>query len=450
YFDNTLPGDDTYYFRVTAYDNHAGWPNESYYSDSMGVFVPYAGPIWYVSSDMGNDGTGIGSPSKPFRTIFRALQAILPGDTVQLFACSAVWTESVALTQDSIAVVGMGSTRSIIEPGAAIGCTAAARSALILRDLCIRNAGGGNSNVQWSGVARSEISGCSIAGSTGRGIQLSNVATSVFSGNHIAKNAGYGIDCVGDNNYFFNNQLKANTNTQLYFNGTMQDNRIDSNLVQGGGGTAIYLTCDSNSVTNNRILSPVTGIHLNNADSTVITGNHVSGATGSNNLAINNGYGNVIDSNTFTGGAVAQVKLYTNSHRNRFRYNTVTGGLAQGLLLENTTDNLFEQNYFAGNADTAVWITGTSAADTFTKNNISSANGRLVTGSATAGAIFDLTRNWWGMTDSNAVAAGMTGSAADKLRWQPFRLGECDTIAGADTIAPAAPAAVTVTIAGDN
>ncbi|HNW93669.1 MAG TPA: hypothetical protein PKM88_12235, partial [bacterium] len=107
-----------------------------------------------------------------------------------------------------------------------------------------------------------------------------------------------------------------------------------------------------------------------------------------------------------------------------------------------SVSSLVVQNLLVGNTDTALHIYSTAAADTFEKNNIISATGKCVTNNASAGWVFDLRRTWWGTTDSTAIGAVIAGSAAGLVNWQPFRLGACDTVTGADTIAPAAPATV--------
>ncbi|HNW93589.1 MAG TPA: hypothetical protein PKM88_11830, partial [bacterium] len=130
------------YYRVTAYDNHAGKPNESWYSDSVGSATPiYAGPVWYASSDTGSDTVaGTGSGLHPYRTIFRALQMCNSGETVQLMACANVFSESVVVTKDTVAIVGMGRSRSIISPGGVSGITANGHLKLTIRDLEVINA----------------------------------------------------------------------------------------------------------------------------------------------------------------------------------------------------------------------------------------------------------------------------------------------------------------------
>ncbi|HNW94409.1 MAG TPA: right-handed parallel beta-helix repeat-containing protein, partial [bacterium] len=63
--DSGLTIDSTYYYRVTAYDNHVPWPNESWFSTAVASATPsdsHSGPIWYVSSDTGSD-AGSGSPA---------------------------------------------------------------------------------------------------------------------------------------------------------------------------------------------------------------------------------------------------------------------------------------------------------------------------------------------------------------------------------------------------
>ncbi|HNW92998.1 MAG TPA: right-handed parallel beta-helix repeat-containing protein, partial [bacterium] len=211
---------------------------------------------YYVSSDTGNDGNA-GTEAAPYATIFKAMQSCASGDTIQLYACTNVWSESVVVTKDTVAIVGMRRDSAVIRPPAgADGIYAANRTALKIRTLTVMNVTGTGDGIEFSNTDRSEISGCRVYNAGGYGIQL---------------NTG------SDTNMLFNNLLDSQTSNQVRLGTASNYNHIDSNLVRNGGDAGIYCaSVDSNVITNNRIENNAAqGIYLSSADRFAITGNYV-------------------------------------------------------------------------------------------------------------------------------------------------------------------------------
>ncbi|HNW92366.1 MAG TPA: right-handed parallel beta-helix repeat-containing protein, partial [bacterium] len=418
----------SYYYRVTCYDNHAGWPNESYYSDSIGCGSPlHPGPVYYVSSDTGSDTVPAfdGRAIRPFRTIFRALQACGSGDTIQLYACANVWSESVVVTKDTIAIVGMGAARSLIRPGASHGIYASGVSGVVVRDVtCTGPLESTYCGVMLLGVHAGELTRVAVSGRY-RGCELRNCVQTRVS------------DCRIDSCV-----------SQIYLRGGT-NNVIDSCLLRNGSGTGISFTDNSLTLSGNRLLchadNGIVGDNSVAASSGLrVTGNSVydCGGSSASGVQLTGISGPVLTGNIVDSCAYAAVYLNGVTGA-RVQGNRITGTRGLGIGSDQSQGgSWFVANEIAGATDTAVWIGGATATDTFCKNNVTTASGMLVVNDASAGCISNLTRNWWGTTDSGAIVARMAGSTADSSLWTPFRLGVCDTAANADTIAPAAPASV--------
>ncbi len=87
-----VPGQETAIFEISFLPSGAlpqtatvawDWPGAQGECVLIGTVTPYTGPDWYVATD-GDDQTGNGSQSAPFRTIQRAVDAAVLGDTVIL------------------------------------------------------------------------------------------------------------------------------------------------------------------------------------------------------------------------------------------------------------------------------------------------------------------------------------------------------------------------------
>jgi parallel beta-helix repeat protein len=353
--DSGLTSLSTYYYRVTAYDA-AAKVNESFYSDSI---VPgtttfdTSGPnAWYVNdasqagdswcSAIGYDTNHGFSTAKPKRTIGAVMALLTAGDTVYIDA--GTYSEAVTIATDSVALIGAGQNATIISPGANTGCYATNRVNIKIRDLAIVNVTGFNDGVYWNNVARSEISGCSIANAARYGIYL---------------NGAYG-------NTVYNNTLDSNAGYQIFLTGAAtRNNVIDSNLVKNGLSYGIYTGADSNSYTNNRIENNKShGIFLQSADTNTLTGNRVYNSwNNAFGLFIDEAYGNTVYNNTFDSNTNVQVFVAGDAARNNvFDSNLITSGQNYGIYTC-ADSNTYTNNRIENNKLTAIYL---DCADTNT------------------------------------------------------------------------------------
>ncbi|HNW94132.1 MAG TPA: NosD domain-containing protein, partial [bacterium] len=361
FVDSGLTSEDVRYYRVTAYDNHAGTPNESWYSDSAAAATPiYNGPVWYVSSDTGSDTVaGTGSALHPYRTIFKALTACVSGDTIRLYACANVFSESVVVTRDTVAIIGSGMGRTVIAPLASEDAIkVVGRSGIVVRDLTCTGSSGSMSGLYMKNVWHAELTRMEVI-NRNFGMLLDGCTGAVIH------------DCRIDSTYYY----------QIAFEGTgLQGNCIDSNTLLRGLNYGMSILSDSNTIRNNRITSATTrAIHLSGADTTLVSGNYVyntrgtgvglyiEGAGGNviyNNLFDSNGVQiqingaasirNTIDSNTVRNGSSAGITLASDS--NTLSNNAITGNAGNGISLANANFNALYGNTIRGNTNSGIYL----------------------------------------------------------------------------------------------
>ena len=249
-------------------------------------------------------------------------------------------------------------------------------------------------------------------------------------------------------------------------NATVIDPPGDSNVY---GLSGIYATNRLNLLIKNLgVTGAADGIHFNNVDLSTITGNTAgSNSNGiylyssSNNTVSNN----ITDSNAWSGTLLGRSSINTlsNNRSNLNSYgivldansdsNTLIGNAAgsnsqYGIVLDASSNNVIVQNDVRLNTQYQIYITasfsGPSSADTVQKNNIVPSGTNPDSGlHNNTGKTFDFSRNYWGTTDEQRIAKMIfdTGSIAN-IMFTPYRLGEVDMAAGADTTAPAAPSGV--------
>ncbi len=198
------------------------------------------------------------------------------------------------------------------------------------------------------------------------------------------------------------------------------------------------------------------GILLENADAAQLLRLRCDTA-GSHGLSIESGtQGALVLGVEARGNAGAGIHV-ASSNENRFLSNLAAGNTT-GFLLETASGNYFAQNTLDSNAGWAIHLSGASSADTFTRNNIATSSYASWRDSgafnvSTASTPFNLSRNWWGTTDSAAVRALVGGSTVEstaRLATVPYRLGSADTAPAADTTAPRSPDSVTATPLGSS
>ncbi|MBI4178528.1 right-handed parallel beta-helix repeat-containing protein, partial [bacterium] len=474
-FEDTDVGQDTtYYYRVTAFDT-AGFTNESFFSDSQPEAVPWIGSNWYVNDTYtvadsytyagGSDTAGgVGSPSRPFRTIPMAMAKAAAGDTIWIDAgifdsyvtVNATETAGVNIDKDSMTLIGKDSTATIIDPpgsknlAALYGIYADTQTALTVKNLAVT---GANDGIRFYNVDRSVITGDSVS-------SVGEYAVYLWTGS--------------DTNTVSNNTFTSYSSDGILVRANSRFNTIRENLVEVGGIRGIYLLsgADYNTVTSNTLRSNTTGMELTSSLNNTILNNtarsNSSGfelSTSSNNNVLS---GNVSDSNTTYG-----FYFQTTSNNNTCSGNTATANVSHGIYIDEASNNRFVRNLIQSNKQNGIRITGTVVAstnnvfiqntldsnveyqiylmrqalsDTFQKNNFraSPTNSDSVVYNSTNNT-FDFTRNWWNTTDEVAIDRAIFDTAATKLiTFGAYRLGIVDTTTGGDTTAPGLPASITL------
>ncbi|MEW5692449.1 MAG: DUF1565 domain-containing protein [Candidatus Hydrogenedentota bacterium] len=86
--------------------------------------IPVRAAVWYVNdtsvagdvytSDTGNDTTGYGSDTKPYRTITKSLQVASAGDTIYVDA--GMYSETDVIDMNNLSLIGADSSLTIIDP----------------------------------------------------------------------------------------------------------------------------------------------------------------------------------------------------------------------------------------------------------------------------------------------------------------------------------------------
>ncbi|MBI4178986.1 right-handed parallel beta-helix repeat-containing protein, partial [bacterium] len=419
--DTSVVWNDTYYYRVTAFDTSTPFENEAFFSDSQPEATPWTGPNWYVNdtwtaSDSytyagGSDTSyGIGSPSRPLRTITYALTKVGVGDTI--LADAGRYAESVTISVDSIWLEGAdsGASGTVIEDGDSDGTPttraiyATGRVGLVVKNLRAQN--------------------------SFRGIEFDNVDYGRIENVTVRLNGDLGIYLItnADGNTVLNNLVTQNTSSGIFGQSTSVSNTFTGNTVTNNGadGVRFFSSSSTNTLTDNYVAdNALIGIQLNNSDNNLITGNTVMG-NGSDGIRLTDFVTNGSDNN----------RLYRNVIRNNDTY---------GIWVNVSKSNIFMQNTIDSNGLYGVNLAGAATSDSFYKNII--LGSEVFPDSAvrnTAANVVWFLRDWFGTADSIALGNKITGSGASSVITDPWRLGTVDTSAGADTTAPEAPDTVAV------
>ncbi|HPN32358.1 MAG TPA: right-handed parallel beta-helix repeat-containing protein, partial [bacterium] len=370
---NILLG-DTYFYKVTAFDNKAQFINESWYSDSTPYFIAgampvYNGPNWYTSADTGLDGvSGNGSETYPFKTISRALQAvyasaITTGETIYVY--KGTYTEAVVIDTDNVSIIGAdsdGVNSTIIDPAGTYfilnlyGISAVNRTNLRIANLHITSCYSGIyfNNVDTSIIENVTIDTCQ--NSSGGGIYIYNGSCSNLIQNCYLNRNYYGI--------YFNNTSNSNT---------VNNNKIISNTV------GCYLITNSNyNIFNNNIVNSnsTRGFYLQIAVYCVFNNNTVSnnqyGFHLMNTALYNTFSANTVCSNTSSG-------FYLLSANNIITGNIAYSNSQHGFYITGA-NNLLTGNTAYSNAQRGFYIT--SANNTISNNAVySNTDGFYISGS---------------------------------------------------------------------
>ncbi|MBI4178899.1 right-handed parallel beta-helix repeat-containing protein, partial [bacterium] len=451
----------TYYWSVQAVDGammRSAWAEEDTFAVTPGLNTSGK---WYVNdastigdsftTAAGSDNplTNNGSASLPYLTITYALSQAKSGDTI--FIDAGLYSETVVIDTDYIALIGKDSNATVIDPPGSSatsglnGIYATARTGILIKNLGVT---GAYTGIHFNNVDLSTLTGDSLSACGNSGIILNNGSdTNTVTGNTIVSNSARGITLnASSNNTISSNTVNSNGTYGIIPEFSSNGNTISNNTVNSNAyGIYVYSSSSNNTISGNTANSNTRGIDLdvstinntltnNTANSNSVWGFSLS--AGANN--------NTLTNNTANSNAQFGFYLYSNSDGNFLRNNAVDSNLLYGIYLNASSNNVVVQNSLRNNTAYQIYIDGASSSDTIQKNNIktSAANpdSGVYNASTAAGNRFQMARNYWNSTDSAAIRKMFyQPSNGDSIIYQPFRLGEVDTAAGADTTAPKAP-----------
>ena len=441
---------------------------------------PYDGPIWYVSPT-GSDSIGDGSSGSPYQTIERAMGVIDAGETISLAA--GTYAETVVIDTDNITIIGVDSsmaTGSILDFGDstsganAQGIYAKNRTGLVIRNLRIRNSFNG---INFDTVTNSIISGVTSEYQGGCGIYLNASETNTIQFVH-ARSNNFGIYLFGNSvgNTIANSLVKLSAQQGIRLEASSNRNALVSNAVTTSSSYGInIINSNQNALTSNSSNNNSSGaFYFSSSNSNTIDSGTALNNTGcgivfdsSNSNRIlggfynsNNNHGiylltassnNVIEGSEAEFNAFEGIFLQSASNENVIRRNIFHDNVSNGVKIENSVNNLVTQNTIDSNKAYAIYLTGTSATDTFQRNNLYAGviNPDSFAFTDVSGQIFDMTRNLWNTEDLATIDSRISTPPGDSIDYIPFRLDVVDTAAGADTIAPESPDTVSATVIDD-
>ncbi|MBU4332050.1 right-handed parallel beta-helix repeat-containing protein [Patescibacteria group bacterium] len=177
----------------------------------------------------------------------------------------------------------------------------------------------GGSAIDFTSGSYNIISGNNIQSSGGRAIELKGSGNdyNIISGNNIQSSSNAGIDICGgaDYNTVSNNNVSANARGIVIYNSsdsnTISDNVIVSNSSYGiQVHTGNYNAIVGNTLNNNGGTGTASSIHLDTADTTLISSNNIYDSAGTG-YAIKIGAGadnNILVGNRYSGTGASSIK----------------------------------------------------------------------------------------------------------------------------------------------
>lgn len=430
---------------------------------------PGAGPnVWYVSPDGGDDGSGMSSGA-PKRTIATVLDLLSDGDTIMLGPGTYTETALVGferslfnITRQNIAIIGSGDStildgRSI--EGTDFAIHADSVGSLTVKNLTIRGVRQGISVTQTNDVT---IRDCRFETTSAEGINIDNGSRIVISGNTFL-GAGIGSGIIlqsGTSNFLITGNTISGVPTQSGINlSNVETGVISGNAVSGCGsgivinsGLGVTVSANdcrnndnngigfgggsANTIDSNLTSGCWTGIFLYGSVMNVIT-NNISDVNSNAGIQLDEGTNsNTIVGNRFTGtNSQYGIHIAGASNQNVFRRNHI-GFKGVGVYLDTALNNTVSGNEIV-NCGTGIELGYGASGNIFARNNVRIPF--MTRGILDSSVVHDNTfrRNYWGSVDSSALSAKLLTTFA---LYSPWRLGEIDTAAGADTIAPEPPA----------
>lgn len=304
YTDSGLAAGSIYFYRVTAFDNHAPHENEAFYSNfiASAITMNVVPNIWYVNdtstigdsycSAIGNNTNDGLSRATPKRSIDSVAALLTPGDTVYIDV--GYYYESVTIRDSFVSLIGADSRLTIIDPPGDYttdGIYDYGMDSLRVENLAVQ---GANNGINLRGANYCVIHADSLSYNyTGLELYGSNYASAInnICNNNIKPSAwGHGIDVtassdniIRDNQACFNGRRGINVegsggrSDRNVIDGNTASSNIGHGIVIGSGNVSAY-GADTNTVINNRADSNSSaGIQLYQTIDNTVENNEASG-----------------------------------------------------------------------------------------------------------------------------------------------------------------------------
>ncbi len=425
FIDHSIDNGETYYYRITAVDTETP-ENESFFSDTVVAYPQHLGPVWYVNdtattndvytTKIGSD-SNTGGATDPFRTVSKALEVAVTGETIHVDA--GTYGETVSINSDNLSLIGADSTPqgTIIDPPGNEKYTAIVGNSvndIAIEKLRIRDADQG---IILSSVDNSTLYNNTINSIDNHGIRLENNSNSNDISNNVVNSAHINyVLSSSTNNTFISNVSQHGVNDGFQLNNSYQ-NSFNNNSVINNGRFGIYLA--------------------NHSDTNTLTQNNFAGNLGFG-IKSDSSLANVFQSNSITNnsGGLSLIE----SENTRLTFNSVYKNSDTGIEFTGSPGAIVYQNEIKENEYYQLALSGNSGNFYFRANNFDTDPAKVNQGlvHSTINNNINLEWNWWGITNINTIKNNLAGSNSNKLDTKPFRLGKADTTGG-DTIIPKDP-----------
>lgn len=377
YLDSNCVRNETYYYKITAYDNNANRANEASFADTYctGVVLNPANyaNIWYVNdatydgndsfcSAVGADGNSGYFLSAPFLRVESAVAQLSTGDTIYIDGGTFTPSDTIKVETGSVWLIGVDSGKTTISfldssQASLKGIQVKSANFVTIRDLGVRDACIGvrylssdtgivlrvRTRYDSAGILLDQSKVDSVTNCWSQydtyGIWLKNVDSSTLTGNRVTNGVkGYWLSSGSDTNVLTSNYAGADTNDGFLLDAS-SFNALNGNTAE----TVVWAG-----------FSLINGSARNLLASNTATNDTGQGiwlqGSGTNN--------NTIRQNTVTNSG--DYSIYVNADTNTFTQNTCNGGAQMGYYVFNAVGNRLESNTVYGKANDGYSFDGSS------------------------------------------------------------------------------------------
>jgi parallel beta-helix repeat protein len=381
----------------------------------MATAVASAATTYYVATT-GNDTTGDGTASSPWKTIQYAVYntTVSAGDTI--IVRNGTYTENVNVNKSLTIKSENGSDSTIVQAFSSSDHVFEVTEDYVnISGFAVRNATGNGK----AGIFLNSQDYCNIfdnnASDNYHGIYLFSSDNNSISNNNASNNDRYGIYLYSSSN---NNNISGNTalnNTAIspfnpsigiYLYSSCNNNNISGNTASNNEGYGIYLysSCNNNNISGNTASNSTAaydnnkiGIYLSSS----CNNNNISGNTASNNyygIRLSSSSNNNISGNTASSNHNG-IFLSSSCNNNSIMGNTASNNYGGIRLQSSCNNNSITGNTASNNTDRGIWLYS-SSTNNVTGNTASNNNyGIYLQSSSTNNTIynnyFSNTQNAW-------------------------------------------------------